>query len=145
MKGTSSRNHGGMLGGKDVSGLREQQRRRTQQDGYLCVQEGSTENPLTVQRGYGGNVGGAQVPAVGRGLNPENPLDQASSLCCCPFCRWVSSRFQGHMTHLGTSALGTQTPRSGEPGSVSHRKFTNTCWASSECQALSQALVSSHA
>lgn len=46
---------------------------------------------------------------------------------------------------FGTKYSGPlQTPRSGEPGSVSHRKFKNTCWASSECQALSQALVSPH-
>ena len=40
MKGTSSRNHGGMLGGKDVSGLREQQRRRTHRTG-ICVYKGA--------------------------------------------------------------------------------------------------------
>ena len=37
MKGTSSRNHGGMLGGKDVSGLREQQRCRTHRTAFVCT------------------------------------------------------------------------------------------------------------
>ena len=81
MKGTSPSSHGGRVGEKDVSGRGNSRGTGREAGPVLACTRGSTENPCIWHGAEGatGSTGGAGVRVVGRGLNPENPPDQACS------------------------------------------------------------------
>ena len=98
-------------------------------------------------------MGSMEVQMDGRGLNLENPPDQACgpgrevAAAGCPFSRWISSRFRDEMTSPRSHGpFGTEHSR--HPGVVRLRWLPGgggpqyISWALRKCQALSRILPS---